>query len=124
MKRFLILISLFAAANVFAQEAKTDAIFNAMEQEMKRTMTLSKTAPKIHFAAFKVTDAAQLSIIAARGGIAQQNEIQKIFTDVSLRVGNDKEDSSFFEAVTYNQSALQNGGLSPDSIRAGRPLRR
>ncbi len=119
MKRFLIIICLFFAANVFAQEAKTDAIFNAMDQEMKRTMTLSKTAPKIHFAAFKVTDAAQLSIIAARGGIVQQNEIKKIFTDVSLRVGNNKEDSSFFEAVTYNQSALQNGGLSPDSIRAG-----
>ena len=119
MKRFLIFISLFATVNVFAQDAKTNEIFNAMQQEMRRTMTLSKTAPKIHFAAFKVTDAAELSIIAARGGIAQANQINEVFTDVALRVGNNKEDNSFFEAVTYNQSATQNGALSPEGVRAG-----
>lgn len=119
MKRFLILIPIFAAVNLFAQDVKTNEIFDAMQQEINRTMTLSKTKPKIHFAAFKVTDAAELTIIAARGGIAQQNKIHKIFTDVALRVGNNKEDNSFFEAVTYNQSAVQNGGLSPESVRAG-----
>lgn len=119
MKRFLILISLFAAVNVFAQDAKTDAVFNAMEREMKRTVTLSKTAPKIHFAAFKVTDAAELSIIAARGGLVQENQNNEVFTDVALRVGNNKEDNSFFEAYTYTQSAVQNGALSPEGIRAG-----
>lgn len=119
MKRFLILICLFAAVNVFAQDAKTDAIFNAMQQEMKRTMSLSKTAPKIHFAAFKVTDSTELSIIAARGGLVQENKVNEVFTDVALRVGTAKEDNSFFETVTYNQSAVQNGALSVDGIRAG-----
>ena len=119
MKRFLILICLFATVNIFAQDAKTDAIFNAMQQEMKRTMSLSKIAPKIHFAAFKVTDATELSIIAARGGLVQENKVNEVFTDVALRVGTAKEDNSFFETVTYNQSAVQNGALSVDGIRAG-----
>ena len=119
MKHFLIFISLFAAVNVFSQSTKDDAIFNAMEQEMRRTITLSKTSPKIHFAAFKVTDTTELSIIAARGGIAQANQINEVFTDVALRVGNNKEDNSFFETVTYNQSATQNGSLSPEGVRAG-----
>ena len=119
MKRFLIFICLFFAASAFAQNIKNNIVFDAMEQEMKRTISLSKTAPKIHFAAFKVTDATELSIIAARGGLAQANQINEVFTDAALRVGNNKEDNSFFEALTYNQSAVQNAALSPDGIRAG-----
>ena len=119
MKCFLIFICLFITANAYAQNTKTDAIFDAMEQEMKRTISLSKTAPKIHFAAFKVTDATELALIAARGGLVQENELQEIVTDVALRVGNNKEDNSFFEALTYNQSTAQNGGLTPETVRAG-----
>ncbi len=119
MKRLLIFISIFAAVNLFAQDIKTDDIFNAMQQEMKRTMTLSKTAPKIHFAAFKVGDYSDLSIIAARGGIVQNNSRQWVNMDVNLRVGTQKEDSSFFETNTFTQSNLQEGALSPEGIRAG-----
>ena len=119
MKRFLILICLFAAVNAYAQNDKTNEIFDAMQEEMKRTISLSKTAPKIHFAAFKVTDATELSIIAARGGLVQENQLKEIVTDVALRVGSNKEDNSFFEALTYNQSAIQNGGLTHETIRAG-----
>jgi len=119
MKRFLIFICIFTAINVCAQDTKTEQIFDAMQQEMKRTMTLSKTEPKIHFAALKVTDAAEISVIAARGGIAQVNQGSQVFTDAALRVGTQKEDNSFFEALTYNQSAVQNGAISPEGVRAG-----
>ena len=120
MKRFLILIFITLTITAQAQNnEKTDIIFDAMQQEMKRTLSLSKTAPKIHFAAFKVTDATQLYIIAARGGLVQDNQINEVFTDVALRVGSAKEDNSFFETVTYTQSALQNGALSQAGVRAG-----
>ncbi len=119
MKRFSIIICLFTATNVFAQTIKNDVVFNAMEQEMQRTMSLSKTAPKIHFAAFKVGDYSGVSVIAARGGIAQEQQKQWVNTDVNLRVGTQKEDSSFFEANTLTQSNLQDGALSPEGIRAG-----
>ena len=119
MKRFLIFICLFATVNLFAQDTKTNEIFDAMQQEMKRTMSLSKTEPKIHFAAFKVTDVFELSIIAARGGLVQENQVNEIVTDVAMLVGNDKENSGFFQAYTYNQSPAQDGGLSPETVRAG-----
>lgn len=119
MKRFLIFICLFATVNLFAQDTKTNEIFDAMQQEMKRTMSLSKTEPKIHFAAFKVTDVSELSIIAARGGLVQENQVNEIVTDVAMLVGNDKENNGFFQAYTYNQSRAQDGGLSPETVRAG-----
>ena len=119
MKRFLILIFITLTVTAQAQDAKTNAIFNAMQQEITRTMAMSKTSPKIHFAAFKVTDISELSIIAARGGLVQENKVDGAYTDAALRVGTNKEDNSFFEAVTYNQSAVQNGALSPEGIRAG-----
>ena len=121
MKRFLILIFLFTCVNVFALNTNTEsiAVFDAMQQEMERTMSLSKSEPKIHFAAFKVSDISELIIIAARGGIVQENNTQEVITDAALRVGNQKEDSSFFEAYTYAQGSLQNGGLSPQAVRAG-----
>ncbi|MBO7605094.1 MAG: hypothetical protein J6S61_01325, partial [Elusimicrobiaceae bacterium] len=119
MKRFLIFICIFAVVNVYAQNTKTDEIFDAMQQEMKRTMSLSKTAPKIHFAAFRVADYSDVSIIAARGGIVQENSRQWVNTDVSLRVGTQKEDNSFFETNTFIQSNLQDGALSTEGVRAG-----
>ena len=119
MKRFLIFICLFAAVNVCAQNTKTDEIFNAMQQEMKRTMSLSKNTPKIHFAAFRVGDYSGVSIVAARGGIVQEQRNQWVNTDVSLRIGTQKEDSSFFETNTFIQSNLQEGALSPEGVRAG-----
>ena len=36
MKKILILICLFGVTNIFAQSAKNDAVFNAMQEEMKR----------------------------------------------------------------------------------------
>ena len=119
MKRFLIFICLFAAVNVCAQNTKTDEIFNAMQQEMKRTMSLSKNTPNIHFAAFRVGDYSGVSIVAARGGIVQEQRNQWVNTDVSLRIGTQKEDSSFFETNTFIQSNLQEGALSPEGVRAG-----
>ena len=119
MKRFLILICIFSATNIFAQNVTTSAIFDAMQQEMKRTMSMSKSDPKIHFAAFKVGDYSEISIIAARGGFVQEQQRKWVNTDVNLRVGTQKEDSSFFNAYTYTQSDLQEGGLSPEGIRAG-----
>lgn len=119
MKRFLIFICLFATVNLFAQDTKTNEIFDAMQQEMKRTMSLSKTEPKIHFAAFKVTDVSELFIIAARGGLVQENQVNEIVTDVAMLVGNDKENNGFFQAYTFNQSRAQDGGLSPETVRAG-----
>ncbi|MBQ3933873.1 MAG: hypothetical protein II726_01635, partial [Elusimicrobiaceae bacterium] len=106
---------------ISAQSANTknDMVFAAMQQEMNRTMALSKTEPKIHFVAFKVNEVMELSIIAARGGIVQENKTDDVYTDVSLRVGNNQEDNSFFEAYTYNQSTMQYGGISPEAIRAG-----
>lgn len=119
MKRFLIIICLFATVNVFAQTIKNEVVFEAMEQEMKRTMSLSKTTPKIHFAAFKVGDYSGVSVTAARGGIVQEQQKQWVNTNVNLRVGTQKEDSSFFETNTYTQSDLQEGAISPEGIRAG-----
>ena len=117
MKRFLIFIFTILSVIAQAQDTKTDEIFDAMQQEMKRTMTLSKTEPKIHFAAFKVTDASELSIIAARGGIAQVNQGSQVYPDAALRVGTQKEDNSFFETNTFIQSNLQDGALSPEGVR-------
>ena len=121
MKRLLTLI--FIALTVASQAQntgdKTNIIFDAMQKEMVRTMSMSKTAPKIHFAAFKVTDVSELSIISARGGIAQENQINEVFTDVALRVGTQKEDNSFFEAYTYSQNNTQRGAISADGVQAG-----
>ncbi len=123
MKRFLTfgLISLFFILSANAQDAdrKNSAIFDAMEKEMVRTLSLSKAEPKIHFAAFMVKENQALSLIAARGGIVQDIKTNWVDTDVSLRVGNKKEDNSFFEAYTYTQGEQQDGALSPDGIRAG-----
>ena len=120
MKRFLILICLLATTNFAqAQSTKTDMIFDAMQKEMERTMAISKTEPKIHFAAFKIGDYSDMSVIAARGGIVQQNSRQWVNSEVNLRVGTQKEDSSFFETNTFGQSNLQDGSLSPDGVRAG-----
>ena len=123
MKRFLsfIFIIFFLVLHVKAQDAnaKNTAIFEAMEKEMARTLSLSEAEPKIHFAAFMVKENQALSLIAARGGIVQDIKTNWVDTDVSLRVGNKKEDNSFFEAYTYTQGETQDGALSPDGIRAG-----
>ena len=120
MKRILIFLFIFSLTlSVQAQDTKTAAVFDAMQKEMERTLSLAKTAPKIHFAAFKVSDINSLSIIAARGGLVQENKSSWVNTDVSLRVGSDKEDNSFFEAYTFSQGEQQDGALSPDGVRAG-----
>ena len=122
MKRifaFIFLFSLLPALSAQDLNTKNDIVFNAMQEEMKRTMSLSKTAPKIHFAAFKVSEAQDISIIATRGGIVQNNKEKWVNTDVALRVGNQKEDNSFFEAYTYSQGGLQSGALSAEGVRAG-----
>jgi len=123
MKRILtfIFIFLISIPAISAQDAeiKTNAIFEAMKKEMGRTLSLSKTEPKIHFAAFQVKDTQNLSIIAARGGLVQETKTNWVDTDVSLRVGNKKEDNSFFEAYTFSQGEQQDGALSPDGVRAG-----
>lgn len=119
MKRFLILFFIILAVTVQAQDTKTNAIFNAMQQEMDRTMSLSKTEPKIHFAAFRIEDYRDTAIIAALGGIVQDNRRQWVDTYVNLRVGTQKEDNSFFETNTFTQSNLQEGTLSPEGVRAG-----
>ena len=123
MKRFLTFTFIFSFLIVCAKaqdaDIKTAAVFDAMQKEMNRTLSLSKTEPKIHFAAFQVKDTQNLSIIAARGGLVQNTKANWVDTDVSLRVGNNKEDNSFFEAYTYSQGEQQDGALSPDGIRAG-----
>ena len=122
MKRiltFLFLISAFTCVYAQGIDAKTAAVFDAMEKEMARTLSLSKAEPKIHFAAFKVIDLTQASVIAARGGLAQANTMSEVITDVSLRVGNNKEDNGFFDSIFFNQSAVQEGAISPDGVRAG-----
>lgn len=125
MKRillFIFLISSFTCAFAQDGDAKTSAIFDAMEAEMARTLSLTRNDPKdpkIHFAAFLVNDFSKYSVAAARGGLAYENERNDAYADVYLRVGNNKEDSGFFEAFSYNQSALQGGALSPDGVRAG-----
>ncbi len=121
MKRFLILIfiTLTIAAQAQNAEQKTNIAFNAMQKEMARTMGLSKNEPKIHFAAFKVTDINELVFIAARGGLVQEDKTSGVKTDVSLRVGTNKEDSSFFEAYTYSQGEQQSAAFSEEGIRAG-----
>ena len=109
MKRLLTFLFLFfLVLNCYAQDAeiKTAAIFDAMEKEMARTLSLSKTEPKIHFAAFRVADITQVSVIAARGGLVQTKSTKEVITDVSLRVGNDKEDNSFFDTISYNQNTI------------------
>ena len=125
MKRilfFVFLISFFTCAFAQDVDTKTAAILDAMEKEMARTLSLTRNDPKdpkIHFAAFLVNDFSKYSVAAARGGLAYENERNDAYADVYLRVGNNKEDSGFFEAFSYNQSALQGGTLSPDGVRAG-----
>lgn len=122
MKRILTFLFLFSLVfNCYAQDAytKTAAIFDAMEKEMERTMSMSKTEPKIHFAAFRVGDNTGLSVVAARGGIVQERQSEWAETNVSLRVGNQKEDSSYFEAAILSQGNLQEGAISPEGVRAG-----
>lgn len=122
MKRILTFLFLFSLVfNCYAQDTdtKTAAIFDAMEKEMARTMSMSKTEPKIHFAAFRVGDNTGLSFVAARGGIVQEKQSEWAETNVSLRVGNQKEDSSYFEAAILSQGNLQEGAISPEGVRAG-----
>ncbi len=123
MKRFLTFTFIFSFLILGAKAndagIKTAAVFDAMQKEMERTLSLSKTAPKIHFAAFQVKDIQNLSIIAARGGLVQEIKTNWVDTDVSLRVGDKKEDNSFFQAYIFSQEERQEGALSPDGIRAG-----
>lgn len=125
MKRillFIFLISSFTCAFAQDGDAKTSAIFDAMEAEMARTLSLTRNDPKdpkIHFVAFKVTDFSKYSVAAARGGFAYEEKRDNPSVDVYLRVGNNKEDNSFFDAFSYSQNELQGSTLSPDGVRAG-----
>lgn len=122
MKRILLFIFLISSFTyAFAQdgEAKTAAIFDAMEKEMARTLSLSKAEPKIHFAAFNVVDKSKTSFSASRGGFMQDRDEHNVWTLAYVRVGNNKEDSGFFEGYNYSSNKLQEGALSPEGVRAG-----
>ena len=94
------------------RKLNVEDIFNAMQQEMKRTLSLQiDKEAKIHFVAFKVSDFSFLSITAFMGGLISSKQGNYITTDVMLRVGNQKEDSSFFNADTYATSFQQSSSF-------------
>ncbi|MDR1684088.1 MAG: hypothetical protein LBR90_01315 [Elusimicrobiota bacterium] len=104
MKRILFaaLILIFAAG-AHAKTPRQDEIMQAMKDEITRSQSqlkLDKMA-RPYFIAYKVKTFERIYISAQRGRLTSARRSEYIYPKVSLRAGNSKEDSSFFDSYIY-----------------------
>ena len=123
MKKFLILIfTLFFIGPLNASDFKTtqETVFKAMRDEMARTMKSLKTKgmPRPYYATYKVKIQ---DFFAVNSFMGEEffDALSKgdVSVSVTMRVGNEKTDSSFFENTVITTAGSQLPSLSYGSLR-------
>lgn len=120
-KLLLTLTLLFTTLLSFALTPKDTNFFLAMQDEMQRTIAMLKTEnmAKPYFAAYKVTDISAYNFSAVMGSLTRSRATDSVSIKVLLRVGNQKEDNSFFSTYLISSAEGQTPGKGYDSLRAG-----
>ncbi len=121
MKKFILsLLILSSSLCAFALTQKDETVFAAMQDEMGRTMTLLTVPnmPKPYFASYKVTEIQKYNFTASSGSPSSQEQEWHLATQVMMRVGNDKEDNSFFRAFIINTAEIPDPSDSYDGLRS------
>ncbi|MDR0953455.1 MAG: hypothetical protein LBM71_04660 [Elusimicrobiota bacterium] len=121
MKKFLLLTLLLISATVsFALTDKDQEIFRAMQDEMIRSTAelKMKDVARPYFITYKIYANNLYYFRAFVGSLTESYYTSSIDALIGIRVGNQKEDNSFFQSNIYSSAPEQSAGLNYDGVRA------
>lgn len=125
MKKYLLIIVLFSFAAVLQAstgniQEQSEIIFKAMKDEMLRTSKDLKTKdmPKPYYIVYQVNLQDFFNVKTFMGEeISSSVSKGDVSVNVMMRVGNPKQDNSFFENTVISTAETQLPSISYDSIR-------